>query len=365
MKINMKRILLGITVATIASLAMTSIAADKTKKPAKEPVKSQIEKEIDGNAPELTKKTSEAITKGFQSLLKIQEPDGSWVNKSGGGMHAEQVRIANTSLCLLAFMVKGHFPGFGQYGDALEKAKNYLLRSMKKSSDGYLGDSMYEHGFAALALSEMWGMTKEETDDEEIEKALERTVEVIIRAQDPRGSWTYTPIPKLGDTSISITQLVALASSRQAGILVPDETIKRGIAYLKSCQSPELGGFGYNPKGKPTIACSAGSAYVLHLCSQRQTKFLEAGMDYLKALPDNVFQTKNYYYYTHYYGMQAMVQDSDESYAMWYKKVRKSMLERQNKAGYWSGGSGGIPQSTAMAILTLGTPYRFLPIYQR
>ncbi len=32
---------------------------------------------------------------------------------------------------------------------------------------------------------------------------------------------------------------------------------------------------------------------------------------------------------------------------------------------YVNAGLGGLPQSTAMAILTLGTPHRFLPIYQR
>ena len=78
--------------------------------------------------------------------------------------------------------------------------------------------------------------------------------------------------------------------------------------------------------------------------------------------------------------MQTMVQDSDDSYAMWYPKVRDSMLERQDKSpakkgskkkgaktsgGSWTGGQGGRAQSTAMAILTLGTPSRFLPIYQR
>ena len=82
----------------------------------------------------------------------------------------------------------------------------------------------------------------------------------------------------------------------------------------------------------------------------------------------------------HYYVMQTMVQDSNDSYAVWYSKVRDSMLARQTKGtakkgsknkgakisgGSWTGGAGGRAQSTAMAILTLGTPYRFLPIYQR
>ena len=338
-------------------------------------IKSPLEKEIDAGAPELTEETSEAIMRGFEFLLTIQQADGSWRNGTGGKLTARAVPVGDTALVLLAFMVKGYFPGYGKYGDALDRGKHYLLETAKKSPDGYLGYSMYEHALATLAISEMLGMTKKPEDDEEIYAALEAAIKVILRAQDPRGSWTYTPVPHGGDTSISIMQLVALASARQAGIVVPDETIDRGVAYLESCQIKETGAFGYTPGNKVTIPCSAAAAYVLHLCGQRDSEMLEAGMDFLKSLPDDIFKTKNFYFYMHYYAMQAMVQDSDESYAMWYPKVRDSMLARQHKGtakkgvktsgGSWTGGMGGRAQSTAMAILTLGTPYRFLPIYQR
>jgi len=273
-------------------------------------------------APELTEKTTEAINRGFEFLLSIQQSNGSW-RSDISGMHAQAVPEADTALVLLAFMVKGYFPGYDKYGDALDRGKKYLLDMAKKSPDGYLGHSMYEHGLATLAFSEMLGMTKSKDDDDDILAALEAAVKVILRAQDPRGSWTYVPVPNNGDTSITIIQLVALASARQAGILVPDETIDRGVAYLKTCQHPETGAFSYTPGNSNTsIPCSAAAAYVLHLCGQRDTDMLEAGMNYVKTLPDDIFKTKNYYYYMHYYGMQAMVQDSDAAYAMWYPKVR-------------------------------------------
>jgi len=316
-------------------------------------------------SPELTDATTEAIDRGFEFLVKDQASDGSWGNIKSGPY---RVPVANTALTLLAFMVKGHFPGYGKYADTLDRGKKYLLSAAKKSPDGYLGTSMYEHGLATLALSEMWGMTKNRDDNEIIRNALEACVKVILRSQDPRGSWTYLPKPAGGDTSITIMQLVALASARQAGILVPDETIDRGVAYLESCQSPDNGGFAYTPKNPrgTTYACSAGSTYVLHLCGQRNTDMLKAGVDYMKSWPEQVFTGGNpYYYYVHYYGLQAIVQDSDDAYAEWYPRIRDAMLKRQRKDGSWHGGQGGLPQSTAMAILTLGTPHRFLPIYQR
>jgi hypothetical protein len=317
-------------------------------------------------APELTDATTEAITRGFEFLVETQTKDGSW--QGSGKVHARRIPEASTALVLLAFMVKGYFPGYGEYADSLDRGKNYLLGAAKASPDGYIGSSMYEHGLATLAFSEMWGMTKNRDDDEAIQAALEAAVKVILRSQAPRGSWFYVPKPDGGDTSITIMQLVALASARQAGILVPDETIGRGVAYLKTCQSLDTGGFAYTPKNSKgtTHACSAGSTYVLHLCGQRNTDMLKAGVDYMKSWPDELFTANiNYFYYIHYYGLQAIVQDSDEAYAEWYPKIRDAMLKRQQKNGSWLGGEGGAPQSTSMAILTLGTPHRFLPIYQR
>ena len=42
----------------------------------------------------------------------------------------------------------------------MDRGMKWLLKRRKRP-DGY---TMYEHGFATLALSEMWGMTRD-TDD--------------------------------------------------------------------------------------------------------------------------------------------------------------------------------------------------------
>ncbi len=66
-------------------------------------VRAQV-KDRDG-APELTRDASKAIDDGLKYLLKIQQKDGSW--NGGRGNFA----MASTSLALMAFMVKGEFPG--------------------------------------------------------------------------------------------------------------------------------------------------------------------------------------------------------------------------------------------------------------
>mgnify|MGYP002063690855 CR=1 FL=1 len=74
-----------------------------------------VDESVDG-APELTAEASKAIDKGLSYLLSVQHDDGSW-DSDGKGGHA----VAITSLSLMAFMSKAHFPGFGPYGGQLDR----------------------------------------------------------------------------------------------------------------------------------------------------------------------------------------------------------------------------------------------------
>jgi len=314
-----------------------------------------------GDAPELTEATDLAIERGFQFLLKNQNPDGSWSNKEG------QFAIAGTSLGVMAFMVKGHFPGFGRHGKALDRAKDYLLKVAKESPTGYVGN-MYEHGLYTLALSELWGMTNNVEDNKQIQVALERAVQVILRAQSPLGGWRYEARPDSGqDTSVTATVFVSLASARQAGILVPTETIDRVVGYLRDqVWNEETGGFGYQGKTGTTLACTGGGAYAAQLCGMRDTEWVKAAIRYLENSP-KVFNRKEigYYYYAHYYTLQAMVQAGDEHYAKWYPQIRDALINLQQPDGSWNDDEKShYPNNTPMAIIMLGTPHRYIPIYQ-
>lgn len=345
---------------TIVSLLAAPLLAEQDATTTKRKVAS-VETKAEDGAPELTEEASKAIDNGLKYLLTTQQKDGSW--NGGRGNFA----TACTSLSLMAFMVRGEFPGYGENADALDRAKRWLLKQAKSVADGYLGKSMYEHGLATLALSEMWGMTKGENDDKDIQRALEAAVKVILRAQNVGGGWRYQPSPDAGqDTSVTVMVFIALASARQAGIMVPNEAIKRVVSYLESAQNMSSGGFSYAPTGKGvSIACSGGGLYVAQLCGERDSQMVKGGTNYLKNLPETVFTTLGHYYYTHYYAIQAMVQAGDEEYAEWYPKIRDGLLEKQAKDGSWQGGAGGKVQSSTMAILILGTPHRFIPIYQR
>ena len=316
-------------------------------------------------APELTLEASQAIDKGLKYLLSTQNKDGSW-DSDGKGGHA----VGITTLALMAFMSKAHFPGFGPQGDELNRSMKWLLKEANKRPDGYLGTVMYEHGLATLALSEMWGMCRDSDDDDAIQKALEKAVEVIVRSQNPGGGWRYQPQADGGeDTSCTQTVFHALASARQAGIVVPNETISKLVDYLKTARNGETGGFAYAPQGqaKVTVACTAGGAYIAQLAGQRDTEMVNTALRYLKSQsPGIITGNVHYYYYAHYYAIQAMVQAGDDEYAEWYPQIRDALIRKQNSQGAWGKVTKqGISYETPMAIIILATPHRYMPIYQR
>jgi hypothetical protein len=293
----------------------------------------------------------------------------------------------------MAYMVKGHFPDREPYGDVMAKGVDFLLKSARSGHNGYLGVSMYDHAMGTLALSEVWG---ESNRSGEIREALKNAVSVIVNSQvlesrngvQQPGGWGYQP-ERLNavhwDISITVMQLVALASAKEAGILVPDSTIKRAVKYVKSCQNFD-GSFGYRyagdqSLGRVSFARTAAGVTSLMMAGERNCDEVKRGMAYLRNPgPDAqnlpVFNINyNWFYYGHYYAVQAMYQSGEKDYLSWYPRVRDTLVFSQLQDGSWV---GGIPPNTRtkvetdrnsyctpMSVLILGVPYRFLPIYQR
>jgi len=302
---------------------------------------------------DLSGEAERAIDAGLRWLAAQQNADGSW------GMRYHE---ASTALALMAFMLKGHFPEKGPYGEAMDKAVGFLVERARQGG-GYMGVNMYEHGLATLALSEVWGMSNRK----EIRDTLKRAVEVILRAQSPRGGWRYEPRPRDADISVTVMQIVALASAREAGIHVPSQTIDKALHYVKGLQVKGSGGFGYTGPSRPEFARSAAGVMALLMCGERDSREVIIGLEYLRQLPHSKFTTGKFYYYGHYYAIQAMYQAGESYYQEWYPHVSEALLARQGEDGSWRGGEGGSGPSisTSMSILVLGVPYRFLPIYQR
>jgi len=105
----------------------------------------------------------------------------------------------------------------------------------------------------------------------------------------------------------------------------------------------------------------------LLMCGERDTKEVKKGLEYLRRRPAEEFNETKFYCYAHYYAVQAMYQAGESYYQEWYPKIHDALLKKQKQDGSWqgSGGDSSLCYGTSMAILVLGVPYRFLPIYQR
>jgi squalene cyclase len=302
--------------------------------------------------------TKKATAKALEWLAGKQNTDGSWSD----GRYPHNTAI--TSFAMLAFMSQGHLPNQGLYGPEVSKGARFLMASARP--DGYLvgarGGNMYCHAMGALALVELWGSS----GDEALKPVVKKAVDLIVGCQNPQGGWRYQPVKTGGaDISVTIMQVMALRAAKNAGLHVPDETLKKAIAYIKSCEHKKTGGYTYQPgSGQPGFARTAAGVCVLYLTGQYDAKEIPKAVDYLKSQ----FNATQHYFYGHYYASHAMHQVGGKEWEEWYGKLCKTFLPKQKTDGSWPdlerGGVGPIYQ-TSIAVIVLSVPAHYLPIFQR
>lgn len=316
---------------------------------------------------EITPQLDASVTRGLAWLARQQHEDGSF-GEGGWGRN-----VAVTSLAALAFMADGHLPGRGEYGHVVEGALRYVMDSTSES--GLLAGEgapspMYGHGFAALFLGEIYGMTGGGPDTAQaarLHETLVKSVRLIERSQNPQGGWRYNPIPTDADVSVTICQVMALRSARSAGIEVSKEVIDKAIQYVEQSQNPD-GGFRYQmDRGGPSAwPRSAAGVATLFYAGIYEDETIDRGLAYLhdQASPRQT-QQQPHYFYGHYYAVQTMYLAGGEHWARWWPDIREELIAQQGDSGAWADRSIGSTYGTAMALIILQMPKRYLPIFQR
>ncbi|MBN8458216.1 MAG: terpene cyclase/mutase family protein [Verrucomicrobia bacterium] len=295
---------------------------------------------------------AEAIyERGLQYLAKSQNSEGGWTDGSGG-------EPAVVGLCVAAFLAHGEDPNNGPYAKTIRKGVEYIL-SKQEATNGYIGNSMYNHAFATKALAESYGMV----DNPKIAPALKKAVELILSAQKRNryGAWRYTPQSTDADTTVTGCCMVALFAARNAGVAVPDEALKKGLAYLAKCRGSD-GSVGYtsNFGGKPTL--TAICTLCFSLAKDRESRGYKASLEYLKKNID--YRERYYPYYYEYYMAQALFHSDEAAWKEWNARTIRYFGTIQNREGAFPGGQGPA-FSTAGALLSLALNYRYLPIFEK
>ncbi len=319
------------------------------------------------NSPEktaaelVTPAAQRAINRGLESLASMQQEDGCY---GGDGFRGN---AAICALAGLAFLSGGSTPDRGPYGQQVAACVDYLLASAQQSgfivqrgTSGY--GPMYGHGFATMFLAESFGASQRP----DLREKLEKAVKLIINTQNNEGGWRYEPQRMPGDISVTVCQLMALRAARNAGVDVPRETIERTISYVKRSQNAD-GGFMYMLQGgESAFPRSAAGVVALYSAGVYDSPEINKGLDYLiRFQPQpNAPPYAGYFYYGHYYAIQAMWHAGGERWQKWYPAIRDQLVTRQQEDGSWTG-EISPEYCTAMACLVLQTPNNYLPIFQR
>ena len=341
----------------------------------------------------VTPEQDAAVKAGLEWLANNQNADGSWTASIGYKLNTDYEytkrtgHVGVTSLACIAFLAGGYLPGRGTYGRAVERGLNFVLSCTKE--DGYITWSdtrMYSHAFATLFLAEVYGMTHRE----DVRQKLQKAVDIIVSCQNAEGGWRYEPFAPESDMSIVVCQVLALRAARNIGIRVPKSTVDRAAQYVvdsaitrddvsmrfrRNMFRDDAGAFHYQKgsNSRSSFPLTAAGVTALHGVGIYSDESIQDGLRYLMRNLDsfNEFYGQHedghyFFWYGHYYGVQAMYTAGSSQWETYFEKVRELLLDLQNSSGSFPNRTGpGEAFSTAMGVLILEIPYRFLPIFQR
>ncbi len=362
----------------------TALPACAQKKPTAAPPRKAVVSPWDVEAREYlgTPESERAVDKGLQYLAAHQQADGHW---SSGGYTGD---VAITGLSLLAFLAAGHQPGRGRYGLVLNEAVDFLAKCVRMDgrfgaaglvrsdpSVGQSGQPMYGHGFATLALAEVYGMTRRRDLKPKIEAAIHLIEDTQNIDGQPRldGGWRYQPAQGDSDISVTVVQVLALRAARNAGLKVTQSTIDRALAYMKRCANNYDHGFSYQVQIHQSGPARTGAGVLsLLMAGMRDSPECQGGLTYLVNRPPlegrNEWTYREHFFYTIYYVTQAMYQAGGDYWKRWYPGIRDFLVKKQDGDGNWGNfgySEAGSEYATAMAVLVLQVPAGLLPIYQK
>ena len=335
---------------------------------------------------EITPASEKALQQGIEWLARNQGAEGNWTSND----------LGLVSMGALAFLAAGHAPGRGQYGEACQRALNYVVAKAKPSGLLNIADAqrdMYNHGLSAFVLGQAYGVSS----DPRIGPALDKALKLIQQTQCADGGWDYHAKAQARghDLSLAVMQAKALRSAVDSGLEVPPEVIETAIRSVRQHYTPRgcphnaaedeqkkhEGQFSYTRGGgQATTAMAAAGVVCLQEFAQYDDWRIEKNMKVIgDAIRDRAkpkMSSAPFDAYTLYYVGQALYQVGGNHWKTLYPPLRDSLVDSQLKSagrpdeqGKWRGsgrvdGKPGDLYMTAVACFILAMPNRYLPILQ-
>ena len=335
----------------------------------------QLVRPINAQSPDdllpkyMNAKALRSIEKGLKYLSESQSDNGSWESHPDGATYP----CAMTALAGMAFLANGNTTTRGPYADNVRRAVGF---TMAQAGDSGLiadpresGHSMYGHGFSLMFLSCVYGMETKAKAREEIGEVIKNAIKLTAQSQSRLGGWIYTPTSGGDEGSVTVTQMQGLRAAHNAGFKVPKSTIKSAIKYLEMCQTSEGGiCYSYASRGGTRLPISAAAICCLYSAGEYESPLAAKCLTYVTAQFDKNGQAGRYSghdFYCNLYASQAFYQAGDKQWEMYFPSTRDAYVKNQQKDGSWMGDGLGPTYGTAIALVILQLPYKYLPIYQR
>jgi len=325
-----------------------------------------------GGSPE----TEKAVELALNWLARHQSDDGRWSGtkfdeRCGqcGGQTSVEVDAALTGLALLCFLGADHtHVKDGPFKEHVHRGIHWLRSRQRPDGDLRGDETLYSQGIATIALSEAYGMTR----DQRLQLHVQRAVDFIAQARNREiGGWRYDP-GQVGDTSVLGWQVMALKSAKMAGLGVPADALEAARHWLRLVTTPSHPGrYAYQPGRPATPAMTAEAMFIqLLLGLHPEDPAIRASADYLAENSPDWEQGLNTYYW--YYATLALYQQQAEHWPAWNRRLTEQLLAHQRKdggaAGSWDpegewASTGGRVYQTALCTLMVEVYYRYLPLY--
>lgn len=286
----------------------------------------------------------EGLAKGLEWLADHQSPDGSWTLR--GFLHdhapdqscacedAAAIRdVGATGLALLAFLGDGNTTRQGPFKEVVSRGVN-RLREQQDLEAGLIGtrgarSSEYDHAIATLAICEAYFFTKNPL----IRSTARKAIRAMLRPGIPHSAWRY-------DSSATGWILLALESAERGGIPIPNRELAEFFASFGVAVAVDDDRLG---------CCADGRSAFLEMRSHGRGMGAMASELYFDALAahfvDGGQRTP----------WRLALEDS----------LRAAQRTTEDGAGCWdpqyaTGPASGRVRSTALALLVLEVPYRFV-----
>ena len=334
---------------------------------------------------EITRESEAALERGLKWLAANQGAEGNW----------ESNDLGLVSMGVLAYLSAGHTPGHGRYGQAIDRALDYVLKKAKPSGLLNIANGqrdMYNHGLTAFVLGQVYGTTS----DQRVSPVLDRALKLIANTQCEDGGWDYqAKRQKRGhDLSLVVMQAKALRSAVDSGLEVSPEVINLAIKSVRehyrtvsgktNFEDPavreEPGYFTYDGH-RGSLAMFACGVVCLQEFGEyddwRIEKNVQAIVEKVAGVQGGAHDGRlPFDAYTIYYVGQALYQAGGKPWADCYPRLRDALIAAQHldannpqQDGWWTdtqyvSGKAGQLYGTAVGCFILSIPNRYLPILQ-